>query len=164
MVFEVTTTLLLLNYTLSNFFVLQNGSISLAINQLSLPDTIFVDFGDGTVFDSNADSSTVFSHVPSNDSSILTVYHAFGHAGLYDVFVNLTNSVSGLDQWVTVAVEEKIAGVQLALLCSPVVELLNEVAVSCLVQRGSNLQFKWDFGDGSDGEQYTRLETYQIDR
>lgn len=88
----------------------------------------------------------------------------YKYAGLYDVYINITNLDSGFDQWVTVVVEEKISGIELFLLSPPIVELLKEVTVTCLVQKGSNLKFKWDFGDGSDGEQYTRQETYQVDR
>lgn len=164
MAFEIARTLLLLNYTLSNFFVNQNGTISLITNQPALPQTIFVDFGDETLFDSNVDTWSVLSHAPFNDSSVLTLSHVYKYAGLYDVYINITNSESGFDQWVTVVVEEKISGVELLLLSHPVVELLKEVTVTCLVQRGSNLKFRWDFGDGSDGEQYTRQETYQVDR
>lgn len=164
MVFEIARTILLLNYTLSNFFVNQNGTISLKINQPTLPQTIFIDFGDETIFDSNVDPRSVLNHVPFNDSSVLTLSHVYRYAGLYDIYVNITNSESGFDQWVTVVVEEKISGVELLLLSPPVVELLKEVTVTCSVQRGSNLKFKWDFGDGSDGEQYTRQETYQVDR
>lgn len=164
MAFEVARTLLLLNYTLSNFFVNQNGTISLKINQPTLPATIFVDFSDESIFDSNVDSWNVLSHVSFNDSSVLTLSHVYKYAGLYDVYINITNLDSGFDQWVTIVVEEKISGVELLLLSPPIVELLKEVTVTCLVQRGSNLKFKWDFGDGSDGEQYTRQETYQVDR
>lgn len=42
--------------------------------------------------------------------------------------------------------------------------MLEEVTVTCLVERGTNLEFRWDFGDGSDGEQYTRQETFELDR
>lgn len=164
MAFEIARTLLLLNYTLSDFFANQNGNITLKINQPTLPQTVFVDFGDDTAFDSNVDSWNVLSHVPFNDSSILTLSHIYRYAGLYDVYVNITNFESGFDQWVTVVVEETISGVELLLLSPPVVELLKEVTVTCLVQRGSNLKFTWDFGDGSDGEQYTRQETHQVDR
>lgn len=164
MAFEVARTLLLLNYTLSNFFVNQNGTISLKINQPTLPATIFVDFSDESIFDSNVDSWNVLSHASFNNSSVLTLSHVYKYAGLYDVYINITNLDSGFDQWVTVVVEEKISGIELFLLSPPIVELLKEVTVTCLVQKGSNLKFKWDFGDGSDGEQYTRQETYQVDR
>lgn len=164
MAFEVARTLLLLNYTLSNFFVNQNGTISLKINQPTLPATIFVDFSDESIFDSNVDSWNALSHVSFNDSSVLTLSHLYKYAGLYDVYINITNLDSGFDQWVTIVVEEKISGVELLLLSPPIVELLKEVTVTCLVQRGSNLKFKWDFGDGSDGEQYTRQKIYQVDR
>lgn len=162
MVFEVTVTLLLLNYSLSNFFANQNGAVNIVINQASPPDSIFIDFGDNSIFDSKLNSSG-FNFTPLNDSSVLTVLHTYKYTGIYDIYFNVSNSVSSFEHWTNVVVEEKISGVELMLLTSPVVALLEDVIVECLVEKGTNLEFEWDFGDGSDGE-YTREDRYQMDR
>ncbi|XP_055951462.1 uncharacterized protein LOC129987514 [Argiope bruennichi] len=157
MLVQAAVTLIALNYSFSDFFVGQNGTFSVTINQPVLPDAVFVDFGDGHKFDSSANPSMLLHEIHGN-SSTFTVTHAYQAAGLHIVYINASNTVSHLEHWTTVDVAIPISGVTLKLLSPSIVALFEEVVVQCLVEKGSDIDFDWDFGDDTDG-QYTTVNS-----
>ncbi|CAL1262001.1 unnamed protein product [Larinioides sclopetarius] len=157
MLVQAAVTLIALNYSFSDFFIGQNGTFSVTINQPVLPDAVFVDFGDGHNFDSSVSPSLLLFKSHGN-SSTFTITHMYQTAGLHIVYFNASNSVSYFEHWTTVDVAIPISGVKLELLSPSVVALFEEVIVQCLVEKGSEIDFDWDFGDDTDG-QYTTVNS-----
>ncbi|GIX77833.1 polycystic kidney disease 1 like 1 [Caerostris darwini] len=158
MLVQAAITLIALNYSLSDFFIGQNGTLSVTINQPTLPDTIFVDFGDGNTYNSAAKNSVLHHNRHGNSSSTFTISHVYQSAGIHVIYFNASNSISHFEHWTTVNVVIPISGVKLELLSSSVVALFEEVVVQCIVETGSEIDFDWDFGDETDG-QYTTVNS-----
>ncbi|GBN35300.1 Polycystic kidney disease 1 like 1, partial [Araneus ventricosus] len=157
MLVQAAVTLIALNYSFSDFFVGQNGTFSVTVNQPVLPDAVFVDFGDGHNFDSSVNPSILLFESHGN-SSTFTITHMYQTTGLHIVYFNASNSVSHFEHWTTVDVAIPIYGVKLELLSPSIVALFEEVVVQCLVENGSEIDFDWDFGDDTDG-QYTTVNS-----
>ncbi|GFT13950.1 hypothetical protein TNCV_2615871 [Trichonephila clavipes] len=161
MLVQAAFTLIALNYSFSDFFIGRNGSLSVTVNQLELPDAIFVDFGDGNSYDSTINHSSLLYERHENNSSTFTIMHTYQIAGLHAVYFNASNSISHFEHWTMVNVAVPISGVRLELLSPSTVALFEEVIVQCTVEKGSDIDFDWDFGDGTDG-QYTMVNRYII--
>ncbi|KFM62505.1 Polycystin-1, partial [Stegodyphus mimosarum] len=160
MSFEAAVTVVALNFTFTNLFVNQTSILSVTINQYAPPTQIFIDFGDGTTYDSSLNQS-FFIHEPlGNFSSTFIVRHLYSSTGVYAVYLNASNSISSFEHWTVAVVEIPISGIYLQLLSPSVVALLEEVVVKCSVEHGSNLRFEWDFGEDNDG-QYTTVESFE---
>ncbi|GFT96324.1 polycystic kidney disease 1 like 1 [Nephila pilipes] len=158
MLVQVAFTLIALNYSFSDFLIGRNGSLSVTVNQLELPDAIFVDFGDGNSYDSTISHSAFHHERHENNTSTFTIMHTYQTAGLHVIYFNASNSFSHFEQWTMVNVAVPISGVKLELLSPSTVALFEEVIVQCLVEKGSDIDFDWDFGDGTDG-QYTMVNS-----
>ncbi|XP_077867281.1 uncharacterized protein LOC100375380 [Saccoglossus kowalevskii] len=79
-----------------------------------------------------------------------TFHYNFPEAGLYSLSVNVSNYVSFLTAYVEVTALEMIVDLQLDVGGSEVITTGDTVSVLALVTAGSDIQFIWDFSDGSD--------------
>nr|XP_042902048.1 polycystic kidney disease 1-related protein [Parasteatoda tepidariorum] len=150
MLVKAAVTLIALNYTFSNLLVDRESWLSVFLNQPDPPDVVFVDFGDSK-YDSRYNESAFSYETLQHNESVFTVHHVFSSPGLHNVYFNVSNSVSSVELWTVASVEEPIFDISLELLSPSVVALLEDVIVVCTVESGTNLDFMWDFGDGTDG-------------
>ncbi|GIY66308.1 polycystic kidney disease 1 like 1 [Caerostris extrusa] len=137
MLVQAAITLIALNYSLSDFFIGQNGTLSVTVNQPSLPDTIFVDFGDGSTYNSTANNSVLHHNRHGNSSSTFTISHVYQSAGIHVIYFNASNTISHFEHWTTVNAVIPISGVKLKLLSPSVVALLKKLLFNVLTENTS---------------------------
>lgn len=81
------------------------------------------------------------------------VSHVFESAGIYNVTVCANNTISVLTTWVLVEVVEKITGLTISY--SGPTELKTLMEIKTKVASGTNLYWKFDYGDGTKQENIT---------
>ncbi|XP_029619793.1 polycystin-1 [Salmo trutta] len=81
------------------------------------------------------------------------VSHVARTTGVYNMTVCANNTLTALTAWVSVAVVEKVSGLQLS--CSGPSELKSVTEIKGKVASGSSLHWDWNFGDGSGHKNIT---------
>ncbi|XP_054717513.1 LOW QUALITY PROTEIN: uncharacterized protein LOC129226909 [Uloborus diversus] len=158
MIFEAAVALLLLNYTITDFFVNEYGVITLHINQIMPVPDVFIDFGDNITCHLDLEECN-FEYEAVEGALVVNIAYMYTSSGVYDVYFNASSFYGAFEQSDTVIVEEHISDVDLILLSPTLVSLFEKVIVMCTVKNGTNLNFEWDFGEYMD-DQYTIVHSF----
>lgn len=125
--------------------------------------TVEANYGDGsTIMRKSIDAEDGFQKTIQEDGQTLyrmQLEHTFTEIGQFNTQFNVSNKVSSIQESKVILVEEPITGLVVTSKVPSVVPILQDVTAVATIETGSNVSFKWDFGERF-GHARTQVDGY----